>query len=278
MKHWTCLTMGVVLILTLVVAFLSSRGGPDTVRVYVLEGVISETGSSSIGIVPLDVQEKLDSSVRLGAVVLRINSPGGTVVASQEILDSIKRFKGDTGVPIVVSMGEVATSGGYYIALGGDIILANAGTLTGSIGVLSQFLYIEGLYGKLGIETETVKSGEYKDMGSQPLSDSERAIMQVLSDNVYEQFVREVSEARGMSLEDVRVLATGEVYSGEQALALGLVDRLGTLNDAIDIAAELGGIEDPDIDIKQSGGGMFGGLLGMIEQFSGIRYGLSVKW
>ena len=275
-KHWIYLGVFVVLVIVLTTSLLSVRGGRDTVRVYVLEGVISET--DKYGIVPLDVQKKLDNSGHLGAVVLRINSPGGSVVASQEILDSIKRFREDTNVPVVVSMGELAASGGYYIALGGDRIIANAGTLTGSIGVISQFLYIEGLYEKLGIETEIVKSGEYKDIGNQLLTDDERAIIQVLSDNVYEQFVREVAEARGMSLDDVRKLATGEVYSGEQALALGLIDELGTLNDAIDVAAKLANIEEPKISIKKSGGGAFGGLLGMIEQFSDIRYGLSVRW
>jgi len=183
------------------------------------------------------------------SIVLRIESPGGAVGAAQEIYQEIKR----TGEvkPIVASMGSMGASGGYYAALGADVILANPGTMTGSIGVIVKFPNLEGLFEKIGYKSEVIKSGPLKDIGAsdRPLSEEERTVMQDLIDNVYNQFVRDVAAARSMPEETISELADGRVYTGEQALELGLIDKLGNFTDAITIAADLGGLdtENPEL-------------------------------
>jgi len=229
--------------------------GKEKVAVIRLNGVIAESGQQGLlvtgGISPRLVGEYLkmaerDSGVK--AVVLRINSPGGSAAASQEIASLIRRFKEDTGKPVVVSMGDIAASGGYYISAYADSIVANPSTLTGSIGVISQFIYIEGLLDKLGLELETIKSGEHKDMGIWPLTQEQRQIMQDISDDLYRQFVNTVAEGRDLPVERVTELATGQLYTGTQALALGLVDDLGGLDTAVNIAASLAGITLPQVE------------------------------
>ena len=220
-----------------------------------LSGVIADSGQQGLlvsgGISPRLVREYLimaerDSGVK--AVVLRIDSPGGSAAASQEIASSIRRFKEDTGKPVVISMGDMAASGGYYISAYADRIIANPSTLTGSIGVISQFIYIEGLLEKLGLELEIVKTGKHKDMGIWPLTDEQRQIMQDITDELYSQFVATVAEGRDLPVERVTELATGQLYTGTQALDLGLVDQLGGLDTAIDIAASLAGITVPEVE------------------------------
>jgi len=180
----------------------------------------------------------------ISAIVLRVDSPGGGVVASQEIYDEVVRVR-DEGTPVVVSMGSVAASGGYYVACAGDSVIANAGTITGSIGVLMEFTNLEELLGKVGVSLDVVKSGEYKDTGSmaREMTDEERALLQTTVDDIYAQFVETVALERGMDETAVRALADGRILSGRQALEAGLVDRLGTLGDAIAIAGRMGGIE-----------------------------------
>ncbi len=214
-----------------------------------LSGSISEVFESgpfgsALGITPAQVARWLkraadDPSVK--AIVLRVNSPGGTVAASQEIATQIRQFKEQAKKPVVVSMGDVAASGGYYISVYADKIVAQPGTTTGSIGVISLFFSIEELLKNLGIKPEVFKAGKYKDLfrGLRPLSDEERALMQQYVDEFYEQFIRAVSEGRQLPLERVRELATGQVYSGAQALQLGLIDQLGDLDKAVEIAREL---------------------------------------
>jgi len=126
--------------------------------------------------------------------------------------------------------------------------VANPSTLTGSIGVISQFIYIEGLLEKLGLEMETIKAGEHKDMGIRPLTDEERRIMQDITDDLYQQFVVAVADGRSLPVADVEVLATGQLYTGVQALDLGLVDELGGLDRAIELAASLAGVTDPEVE------------------------------
>jgi len=183
------------------------------------------------------------------SIVLRIESPGGAVGAAQEIYQEIKRTSAVT--PIVASMGSMGASGGYYAALGADIILANPGTMTGSIGVIVKFPNLEGLFEKIGYKSEVIKSGPLKDIGAsnRPLSEEERTIMQDLIDNVYNQFVRDIATSRSMPEETIFELADGRVYTGEQALELGLIDKLGNFTDAVTIAADLGGLdtEDPQL-------------------------------
>jgi protease-4 len=186
-----------------------------------------------------------DSSVK--ALVLRIDSPGGGVAASQEIYDKILKFK-ESGKTVIVSMGSMAASGGYYIACAADTILANPGTLTGSIGVVLSFNTFEELMNKIGIELEVFKAGKLKDVGnySREVTPEERKMLQAAIDDTYEQFVNVVSQSRSMETDEVREIADGSIFTGHQAIELGLIDAYGTLDDAISLAGELSDLgEDP---------------------------------
>ncbi|MGM0414035.1 MAG: signal peptide peptidase SppA [Bacillota bacterium] len=176
------------------------------------------------------------------AVVMRIDSPGGAIGSSQEIYQLISDFE----LPVVISMGDMAASGGYYIAAAADRIVAQPGTMTGSIGVITTFYDPDGLLDNLGIDRETVQSGEHKDMFSRTLTDEEREKMQTLSDEAYGQFINHIAEGRNMEEDDILPYATGEIFLGSQALEYNLVDSLGGRNEALKIAGELSGIEDPE--------------------------------
>lgn len=182
-----------------------------------------------------------DHSIR--GIVLRIDSPGGAVAPSQEIYTEVLRVKDKKKV--FASMGSVAASGGYYIASAADQIIANPGTLTGSIGVIMTFANIEQLMGKIGLRPETMKSGKFKDTGSptRPMLPEERKLLQDVVDNVYGQFVSAVAEGRNMDVEKVKELADGRIYTGKQAFDLKLVDRLGGLEDTVRLLAQAVGIE-----------------------------------
>lgn len=184
----------------------------------------------------------LQKNDEVKAVVLRIDSPGGVVGPSQEIYQEVKKLAAVKKV--VVSMGSVAASGGYYIAVPATTIYANPGTITGSIGVLMKLSNIEGLLGKVGMKAFILKSGEYKDSGSplRPLTAADRAVLQGVIDNLHDQFIKAVAEGRKLPLAVTRKLADGRIYTGEQALGLKLVDRLGTLQDAVTEAGRLAGI------------------------------------
>ena len=177
------------------------------------------------------------------SIVLRIESPGGAVGAAQEIYQEVKRT--NEVKPVIASMGSMGASGGYYAALGADNIIANPGTMTGSIGVIVKFPNLEGLFEKIGYKSEVIKSGPLKDIGAsnRSLSEDERRLMQDLIDNVYKQFVRDIAEARALPVETVNELADGRVYTGEQALEVGLIDSLGNFTDAITLAALMGGLD-----------------------------------
>ena len=177
------------------------------------------------------------------AVVVRIDSPGGAVAPTQEIFEEIQKSKKQK--PFIASMGGMATSGGYYIAAACDKIVANPGTLTGSIGVIMQLSNVEDLMKKIGVKGINVKSGANKDIGSpfQPLSPEGKQILQSLVDNVHGQFVAAVAKGRSMDEAQVRKLADGRVYSGAQAKELGLIDQFGTLEEAIELAAKRAGME-----------------------------------
>jgi protease-4 len=209
--------------------------------------------------------EKAKNDVAVKAIVLQIESPGGSVAACQEILNEIERVE----KPIVVSFGTVAASGGYYISTKADKIVALPGTLTGSIGVISEMPNLKGLYQKLGIEMGVFIAGKHKDMyaGLRELTPEEKVIMQEMTDQLYDQFVQVVVNGRGMSEEKVRDLATGQLYTGVQAKELGLVDELGGLNKAIDLAASLAGIEKPRVEYyKPAVPSLLSTLLGMSWQ------------
>ncbi len=185
---------------------------------------------------------KEDESIK--AVVLRIDSPGGGVGPSQEIYQEVKKLA--EVKPVVVSMGSVAASGGYYIAAPAAKILANPGTITGSIGVIMEFTNIQDLLDMIGLSNQVVKSGEHKDMGSplRPMTEADRKILQSMIDDVHSQFIKAVADGRRLELDKVRTLADGRIYTGRQAMAAGLVDQLGNLQDAVDVAGELAGIKE----------------------------------
>ncbi len=189
-----------------------------------------------------------DSDIQ--AIVVRIDSPGGAVVPSQEIYASLKRVRDGGEKTVVASMGNMAASGGYYIASASNTILANPGTITGSIGVIMEMTNVHELLSKVGIENVVVKSGLHKDLASpfRPLNIESRIILQDVMDDVHDQFIHAVAEGREMEVEHVQALADGRIFTGRQALQLNLVDRLGTLQDAIQSAAELAGItEEPTV-------------------------------
>jgi protease-4 len=259
---------------------ISVRG---KIAVIPLTGTIaSQQGSFFFGptITPALVREQLgraERDVAVKAIVLRIESPGGAVAPCQQILEEIERVKEKK--PIVVSMENMAASGGYYISTKADKIVALPGTLTGSIGVISQIPNVEGLYEKLGIKMQTFKGGKYKDMysGLRELTPEEAEIMQQMVDEYYEQFVEAVAEGRGLSEEEVRNLATGQLYTGTEAKELGLVDELGGLDTAIDLAAELAGVEAPQVEYYQAPGLSLRSLFGLADAIQLRLWGLSAQ-
>jgi protease-4 len=190
-----------------------------------------------------------DPSVK--AIILRVDSPGGAVAPSQEIYEEVR--KAVTKKKVVVSMGSVAASGGYYIAAPATKIIANPGTLTGSIGVIMEIPNLEGLMSKIGVKTEVIKSGKHKDLASvfRGVGKEEREILQGVLDNVHEQFITAVAEGRKLLREDVKKIADGRVFTGEQALKVGLVDELGNLEDAVKTAAKLAGIRGEPVVISK---------------------------
>lgn len=181
------------------------------------------------------------------AVILRIDSPGGSVGPSQEIFAEVRRLAGEKVV--VASMGAVAASGGYYVALPATRIVANPGTITGSIGVITQVPNVEELAEKIGFRMNVVASGPSKDAGNpfRPFTEEDRRVFRDLIDDVYRQFVEDVAQSRNLPVDEVRRIADGRVYTGAQAKALGLVDELGNFNDALDLAAELAGVDEPKL-------------------------------
>jgi protease-4 len=216
-----------------VISMFSGEG----IGVLQIEGTIDD--SQNI----LSELKRFKDAPWIKAIVVRIDTPGGAVAPTQEIFEAIQKAKAKK--PMIASMGSMATSGGYYIASACEKIVANPGTLTGSIGVIMQFNNVEELMKKIGVKGYNVKSGLNKDLGSpfQPLSPEGRQILQSLVDNVHGQFVSAVASGRGMDEAQVRKLADGRVYSGAQAKEIGLVDQFGTLDDTIDLAAKRVGLE-----------------------------------
>ncbi|MBI5211987.1 MAG: signal peptide peptidase SppA [Nitrospirae bacterium] len=186
------------------------------------------------------------------AIVLRIDSPGGGVVPSQEIYEEVR--KAAAHKKIVVSMGSVAASGGYYIASAASRIVANPGTITGSIGGIMEVPNIKGLMDKIGVKTEVIKSGRHKDLVSvfRGIGAEERAILQGVMDDVHEQFIKAISQSRKIPMEDVRKIADGRIFSGSQGIKIGLVDELGDLEHAVKLAAKMAGIKgEPEVVSKK---------------------------
>lgn len=252
--------------------------GGDGVGVVELKGVIVD-GQETIRQLR---SMKKDEHVK--AVVLRVDSPGGVVGPSQEIYAAVKDLARTKKV--VVSMGSVAASGGYYVSAPATLIYANPGTITGSIGVLMKFSNIEGLMDKLGMKAITIKTGKFKDTGSpaRAMTDEERGMLQGVIDSTHGQFVKAVAQGRKLPEESVRAIADGRIFSGEQALALKLVDRIGSMQDAVDEAARLGGIKgEPKLIRTPKKKGKLADLLvegvaGRLGVLTGADSGVSVDY
>lgn len=209
----------------------------DKIGVVEIRGVISH--SSGI----IEQLHEYEEDVKVKAIILRIDSPGGGVGPSQEVHREVLKIKKKKKV--VASMGAVAASGGYYIACASDHIFANPGTITGSIGVLMEFANLEDLFKKIGIKGLVLKSGEHKDIGSpfREMTVEEKKIIQSVIDNVHQQFIQAVADGRKMDRSRVAQVADGRILTGEQAKQLGLIDQIGNLQDAIETTSKMVGIE-----------------------------------
>jgi protease-4 len=238
------LTLGAIfLFFVLVVVAAGFVGRGRSLPIGEKIGVIEMTGIIVASKTTIEHIIEFRNNPSIKGIVLRVDSPGGGVGPSQEIYEEIKKTVAVK--PVVVSMGSVAASGGYYVSAPVNRIFANPGTITGSIGVIMEFTNVQELFGKIGLKNQVIKSGEHKDIGSpvRPMTDSDRQILQSLIDDTQQQFVAAVAEGRKMSVADVVPLADGRVFTGRQALAVGLVDELGNLQDAISAAARMAGID-----------------------------------
>jgi protease-4 len=236
-----------------VISFIAGRAGwfkssgialsSDKIAVISIQGVLMSATDT------IEQIKKFEDNKEVKALVLRIDSPGGTVVAAQEIYAEIQKLREDKIV--LASMGTVAASGGYYVAAATEEIIANPGTVTGSIGVISEYPNFEEIMRKVGLKSEVLKGGRFKDLGNptREMTEEERELLQGLIDNIHDQFIRDVALGRGRTVEEIEPLADGRIFTGEQAHEKGLVDRLGNLQDALDRAAELAGIEGKPVII-----------------------------
>jgi len=213
--------------------------GGERVAVIRIEGVIVDSRET------IEELRRFRDNPSIKAVVLRIDSPGGGVVPSQEIHTEVMKARKDGRLKVVASMGNLAASGGYYIAAATDKIVANPGTLTGSIGVIMELANVQGLLEKVGVQSVVIKSGRYKDLASpfRAMSKEDRGLLQNVLDDVHDQFIQAVAAGRALKVEEVRPLADGRIFTGRQARTAKLVDELGDLQDAIKLAARLVGIE-----------------------------------
>ena len=262
-KRRVFIILGIIVALFFLMLVLRSMDG-DTpigqkVAVVDITGIITKSDET----IKLIHAYRDDSSIK--AIVLRINSPGGSVAPVQEIYSELQKID----KPIVASMGGTAASGGYYVACAADTIMANPGTLTGSIGVIMQFTRLKGLYDKIGLEHQVIKSGEFKDTGSpfRELTEKEQAVLQATVDDVYNQFVDTIFEARKslLSRSEILELADGRIFSGQQALNSKLLDQLGNLPEAIEVAGKLANIDGkPKVVRKEK-------KKSLLEQLTGIK-------
>src|SRR6202011_3570687 len=218
-----------------------------------VEGMIVNARTSGLfgsGDNPMSLfRERLDAAAddrHVKAVVLRINSPGGAVTASDIMYQEVLNFRRDSGKPVIACMMDVAASGAYYLAMGCDKVYAHPTTITGSIGVIMSLYNAAGLFTKLGVTSDPIKSGPNKDIGNpgRPMTEEEHAILQGMVNSFYDQFVQVVVRGRGLPEERVRALADGRIYTGVDAKKLGLVDEVGYLEDAIQMAMDMACIKD----------------------------------
>lgn len=224
-------------LIVLVVRVASVQAGSGVIGYLEIEGTIVDSRET------IRQLRELGKNPLVKGILVRVESPGGVVTPAHEIYSELKRIR-DSGKKIVVSMGAVAASGGYYVSTPADVIVANPTTLTGSIGVIMELPVLRGLLDKIGVKVEVVKSAANKDVGSpfRDMTDSDRRLLSGVVSDVYEQFVDVVSVERKLSPDSVRSIADGRLLTGRQALELGLVDTLGTLSDAKRLCADLCGI------------------------------------
>ena len=225
--------------MTLILSFFGNNSKisfGEKIGVVLIQGTITDAGTILMEL------DRFRRNRGIKAIILRIDSPGGGVGPSQEIYREVLRTRKEKKV--IASLGSVAASGGYYVAASADKIMANGGTITGSIGVLMEFVRLQDLLKKIGVTLEVLKSGEFKDMGSphREMSERERMLIQHLLSDIQDQFVRAVADGRGLSIEMVEKIADGRIFSGAEAMKLGLVDELGNFQDAVNLAKDLSGI------------------------------------
>ena len=248
----------------MILKFLSRKSFFILFSVFILFLIIfnsNDTNENSIAIVNIDgvivesdkIVKALDAfnkDVNIKAIILRINSPGGSVAPSQEIYEKVYQLKRDKKKPIVTSVSNIAASGGYYIAIGSDIIVTNPGSIVGSIGVIMSYPIAKNLLNNLGIDFNTYKSGEYKDSGSPYRYNTENddKYFNEVIDDLHSQFMLEVSRQRNISLGQLKEYAKGQIFTGNQAMQIGLVDRIGSFEDALNISKNLANISG-DIDL-----------------------------
>ncbi len=248
--------LGIIILGGIVVAILISSGGGEEEN-YSLNGpgqkvaIVNLTGTIMSSRDIVSNLQTLAENKSVKAIVLRVDSPGGGVAASQEIYEEVRSIS-DTVKPIVVSMGSLAASGGYYVSCGATRIVADPGTITGSIGVIAEFPNWSKLMTKLGLQMDVIKSGKFKDSGSpfRPMTKADEKYFQGVVENSFGQFLNVVAKDRKIPLEKLRKFADGRVFTGEQALKLGLIDTLGSFEDAIKIAASLGGIKGKPLVVE----------------------------
>jgi protease-4 len=245
-----------------------TTGYGSKIAVVELNGVITSSEET------VRQLKKYRETSSIKAILLRVDSPGGGVVASQEIYEEVKKTR-DQGKPVIVSMGALAASGGYYVACGASRIVANRGTLTGSIGVISEFLQLKNALDKLGVGVKTIKSGKLKDSGSstRTMTEDDERYFQQLMDNVHQQFIAVVETEREIEHDVVVEIADGRVFTGEQALEEGLVDTIGTYEDAIGVAADMCGITgEPSIVKERKKHSFWDGMFGDVgESLSNLK-------
>jgi protease-4 len=276
----------------IVLAVFAGRDGAsgfgDRVGIIEVEGLIADDAK----LLEQIRRYRRDPSVK--AVLVQINSPGGVVGPSQSVYEELRRLGEETERPIVASIGGVGASGGYYIALAADSIFALPGSITGSIGVVMEMPEASGLMEKVGVRVEVVKSAEHKDTGSpfRPMTPEDRAVLQALVADVYEQFVEVVMRERALPDSAVRMVSDGRILSGRQALERGLIDRLGNFHDALDAAGRMAGLgEDPrvvrppeertsilDLLLGRAPAGALGRIRQAVDGSGGPRLKFVVAW
>lgn len=217
--------------------------GKERIALIRIEGPILDSRAT------VDELETYGDDPLVKAIVLRLDTPGGGVAPSQEIYNAVKRVRLDKHKTVVASMGNVAASGGYYIAVASDRILANPGSLTGSIGVVMQLANLENLMNTIGVKNIVIKSGRYKDVGSpfRMMGEEDRQLLQSVLDDAHRQFIEAVAAGRSLDAADVEALADGRIFTGQQAKDVLLVDDLGDLTDAVKLAADMSGLQSPPV-------------------------------